>query len=85
MSLDLKSIPDTPFFIPEYRQSISMVVPTAFMCLDQDLGRPSLFDLPQTKQIIEDNQYNEAIKLFSEAEKLVKQYLAKIKKTNEKH
>jgi hypothetical protein len=60
MSLDLKSIPDTPFFIPDYRQNISMVVPTAFMCLDQDLGRPSLLDLSQTKQIIEDNQCADA-------------------------
>jgi len=60
MSLDLKSIPDTPFFVPDYRQNISMVVPTAFMCLDQDLGRSSLFDHPQTKQIIEDNQCSEA-------------------------
>ncbi|MFX1465543.1 MAG: alkaline phosphatase family protein [Promethearchaeota archaeon] len=60
MSLNLKSIPDTPFFIPDYRLNISMVVPTAFKCLDQDLGRPSLLDLPQTKQIIENNQCADA-------------------------
>jgi predicted AlkP superfamily pyrophosphatase or phosphodiesterase len=60
MSLDLKSIPDTPFFIPNYQQNISMVVPTAFMCLDQNLGRPSLFDNLQTKQILEENECMDA-------------------------
>jgi predicted AlkP superfamily pyrophosphatase or phosphodiesterase len=60
MSLDLKSIPDTPFFIPNYQQNISIVVPTAFMCLDQNLGRPSLFDNLQTKQILEENECRNA-------------------------
>ncbi|MFX1519563.1 MAG: alkaline phosphatase family protein [Promethearchaeota archaeon] len=56
MSLDLKSIPDTPFFIPDYQQNISMVIPTAFKCLGNDLGRSSLYDNPQTKVILEDNE-----------------------------
>ena len=60
MSLDLKPISDTPFFIPDYRQNISMVVPSALKCLDQDLGRRSLFDLPQTKQVLEDNNCMDA-------------------------
>ena len=88
MTLDLKSIPDTPFFIPDYRQNISMVVPTAFMCLDQDLGRPSLFDLPQTKQVIEDNQCADADNVivmlvdtlgFTKLQEISKRLLATVK------
>ncbi|WP_287585077.1 alkaline phosphatase family protein [Candidatus Borrarchaeum sp.] len=60
MSLDLKSISNTPFSIPDYHQNISMVVPSAFKCLDQDLGRRSLFDLPQTKRVLEANECMDA-------------------------